>query len=121
MASNNLEIQEDAAQYLWSTKEVDFIISIDGNLIPIEVKNGEHVTSASQNEYMHLFNPAYDIRISEKNFGMENKIKSIPLFAAFCIQNDWTWIIHKLNSMGVLLFEWSFRYADSRLRRPPKT
>ena len=67
------------------TKEVDFIISIDGKLIPVEVRSGEHVTSASLNEYMHLFNPAYAIRISEKNFGMENNIKAIPLYAAFCI------------------------------------
>jgi predicted AAA+ superfamily ATPase len=75
--------------YFWrndkGTKEVDFIISIDGKLIPVEVKSGEHVTSASLNEYMHLFNPAYAIRISEKNFGMENNIKAIPLYAAFCI------------------------------------
>ena len=75
--------------YFWrndkGTKEVDFIISIDGKLIPVEVKSGEHVTSASLNEYMHLFDPAYAIRISEKNFGMENNIKAIPLYAAFCI------------------------------------
>lgn len=75
--------------YFWrndkGTKEVDFIISIEGKLIPVEVKSSENVTSASLNEYIHMFNPAYAIRISEKNFGMENRIKSIPLYAVFCI------------------------------------
>lgn len=40
---------------------------------------------ASLNEYMRLFHPAYAIRVSEKNFGTENHIKAIPLYAVFCI------------------------------------
>ena len=28
------------------------------------------------------------IRISAKNFGFENNIKSVPLYATFCIKND---------------------------------
>ena len=86
---NTQLIRSGFKPYFWrndkGTKEVDFIISIDGKLIPVEVKSGEQVKSASLNEYMHLFNPAYAIRISEKNFGMENNIKAIPLYAAFCI------------------------------------
>ena len=78
--------------YFWrndkGTKEVDFIVSLKGKLIPIEVKSGDHVTSASLNEYIRLFHPEYAIRISEKNFGMENGIKAIPLYAAFCISNE---------------------------------
>jgi hypothetical protein len=27
----------------------------------------------------------YGIRISKKNFGMENGIKSVPLYAVFCV------------------------------------
>ena len=78
--------------YFWrndkGTREVDFIISIGGKLIPVEVKSSEHVTSASLNEYIRLFNPAYAIRISEKNFGMENNIKAIPLYAVFCVIDE---------------------------------
>ena len=36
---------------------------------------------------MSEFNPAYAIRISAKNFGFENNIKSVPLYAAFCLEN----------------------------------
>ena len=67
------------------TKEVDFIIVQNGKLIPVEVKSGEHTKSESLDEYVRLFNPQYSIRISEKNFGFENNIKSVPLYAVFCL------------------------------------
>lgn len=57
----------------------------EGKLIPVEVKSGENVTAVSLNEYIRLFKPVYSIRISEKNFGLENNIKSVPLYAVFCI------------------------------------
>ena len=69
------------------TKEIDFIVSLKGKLIPVEVKSGEHVTAASLNEYVKLFGPDYAIRVSEKNFGFENNIKSVPLYAVFCIRD----------------------------------
>ena len=68
------------------TKEVDYIVSLDGKLIPIEAKSGDHVTSVSLNEYIKLFKPAYSIRISQRNFGFENGILSVPLYAVFCIR-----------------------------------
>lgn len=78
--------------YFWrnekGTKEVDFIISLKSKFIPVEVKSGDNVASVSLNEYVKLFKPAYSIRISEKNFGFENNIRSVPLYAVFCIQDD---------------------------------
>ena len=69
------------------TREVDFVISLKGRLVPLEVKSGSHVTAVSLNEYIRLFRPAFSIRISERNFGFENNIKSVPLYAVFCIQD----------------------------------
>ena len=34
---------------------------------------------------MKKYKPEYAIKISAKNFGFENGIKNIPLYAAFCI------------------------------------
>jgi len=36
---------------------------------------------------MDKYKPKYGIRISTKNFGFENNIKSIPLYAVFCLEN----------------------------------
>ena len=77
--------------YFWrndkGTKEVDFILNIGGKLIPVEVKSGDNVKSESLSDYIRLFKPVLSIRISEKNFGFENNIKSIPLYVTFCIAN----------------------------------
>ena len=89
---NTQLIRSGFRPYFWrnekGTKEVDFVISLKSKLIPVEVKSGDNVASVSLNEYVKLFNPAYSIRISERNFGFENNIKSIPLYAVFCIQDD---------------------------------
>lgn len=74
--------------YYWknsNTAEVDFIIDTKDGLIPIEVKAGNNVTSKSLKIYMNQYNPQYAIRLSTKNFGYANGIKSVPLYAAFCI------------------------------------
>ncbi|MCQ2398593.1 MAG: ATP-binding protein [Sphaerochaetaceae bacterium] len=68
--------------------EIDFVISVKGKLIPVEVKSSGHVTSDSLRYYKNRFCPDYSIRISTKNFGFENGIKSIPLYAVFCITDE---------------------------------
>lgn len=66
--------------------EVDFIIqNKNGEIIPIEVKSSENVRSKSLQQFISKYKPVYSIRISSKNFGFENNIKSIPLYACFCI------------------------------------
>lgn len=74
--------------YYWESNgksELDFMIQKDINIIPIEVKTSTHTKSRSLDLYMKTYNPKYAIRISEKNFGFENNIKSVPLYSVFCI------------------------------------
>lgn len=71
--------------YTFSKYEIDFLIKINGDIIPIEVKSGRRTNSKSLGEYIKKYKPKYSIRISSKNFGFENNIKSIPLYAVFCI------------------------------------
>ena len=66
--------------------EIDFIIYNDNGIIPIEVKANDNVGSQSLNVYIKRYNPPYAIRLSTKNFGFSNNIKSIPLYAAFLIK-----------------------------------
>ena len=65
--------------------EVDFVLQIDGKVIPIEVKKGRRNRSKSLGVFMEKYHSEYAIRISKKNFGFENRIKSVPLYAVFCI------------------------------------
>lgn len=74
--------------YYWESDgkaELDFMIQKETEIIPIEVKTSIHTKTRSLDMYMKKYNPRYAIRISEKNFGFENNIKSVPLYAVFCI------------------------------------
>lgn len=68
-----------------NTAEVDFVIQKGIDVIPIEVKSGLRVRSKSVSIFLEQYQCPYAIRLSKKNFGYENNIKSVPLYAAFCI------------------------------------
>ena len=65
--------------------ELDFVLQKDADIIPVEVKTGVRTKSRSLNIFVEKYKPTYSIRISSKNFGFENNIKSVPLYAVFCI------------------------------------
>lgn len=74
--------------YYWESArgaEIDFVIQRDGKLIPVEVKAADNVKAKSLKVYMDTYKPDYAIKLSAKNFGFENGIKTVPLYAAFCI------------------------------------
>ena len=74
--------------YYWessSIAELDFVLQKNNQIIGIEVKKGEHVKSRSLSVFVNTFKPTYTIRLSLKNFGEKDGLKSVPLYAAFCI------------------------------------
>jgi predicted AAA+ superfamily ATPase len=75
--------------YYWESEgkaEVDFVIQTkQGDVVPIEVKSADNVRSKSLQQFVSRYTPPFSLRISAKNFGFENNIKSIPLYAAFCL------------------------------------
>lgn len=92
MTENYINIQlnvKEYIQYYWKapkgTYEIDFIIMREGKIIPIEVKSADNTRSKSLDYYIKRYQPEYAIKISTKNFGFENGVKSIPLYAVFCI------------------------------------
>ncbi len=85
--SNQLTIN-GYTHYYWESSgiaEIDFIIVRDNALVPVEVKAADNTRSKSLAVYITKMKPDYAIRVSSKNFGFENGIRSIPLYAAFCI------------------------------------
>jgi len=74
--------------YYWTsegTAKLDFVLQIGGDIMAVEVKTGTRTKSKSLNMFVTKYKPAYSIRISARNFGFENNIKSVPLYAVFCI------------------------------------
>ena len=76
--------------YYWSSPgkaELDFVFQDkQGNVIPLEAKSADNVRAKSLRNFVSLYQPPYSIRVSAKNFGYENGIKSIPLYALFCLK-----------------------------------
>ena len=83
-------IRQFPSLYYWTSDrdaEVDFLIHTNDGIIPIEVKSGINNKSKSLNVYIEYNKPKYAIRLSTRNFGFENNIKSIPLYATFCFKD----------------------------------
>ena len=76
--------------YYWESQgkaELDFLFQTrQGEIIPLEAKSSTNVKAKSLMKYMETYRPSYAIRVSAKNFGFENGIKSIPLYAVFCLK-----------------------------------
>jgi predicted AAA+ superfamily ATPase len=76
--------------YYWTSPgkaEVDFVFQDrQGNIIPLEAKSAENVRSKSLRSYCDIYKPEYSVRASGRNFGFENGIRSIPLYAVFCLK-----------------------------------
>lgn len=75
--------------YYWKSKnqsEIDFLLYNKDGIIPVEVKASDNTKAKSLNIYMEKYCPKYGIKLSTKNFGYTNNIKSIPLYAAFLIK-----------------------------------
>ena len=72
--------------YYWessSTAELDFVLQKGNQIVGVEVKKGEHVRSRSLSVFVDSYKPAYSVRLSLKNFGEKDGLKSVPLYAAF--------------------------------------
>jgi len=74
--------------YYWTFKtsaEVDFLMQIGLDAIPIEVKSGESVTGGSLKFFDSKYSPKYKLRYSMLNLSFSGTLLNIPLFLA-----DWT-------------------------------
>ena len=77
-----------AELYYWqreksgSTAEVDYIVPLGQDIIPIEVKAGTKSTMQSMFLFLGEKQRSYGIRCSMENFGIFGNIKIYPLYAA---------------------------------------
>lgn len=92
MTENYVNSQLEVAgrkTYYWEserrTAEVDFVIQIGRDVVPIEVKAGDNTKAKSLNAFKAEYQPSRSYRLSTKNFARNENQLSIPLYAAFCI------------------------------------
>lgn len=70
-----------------NTAELDFVMQMQDEPtgVPVEVKSSDNTRSRSLSVYREKYAPGQAIRLSTKNFGTKNGIRSMPLYAAFCL------------------------------------
>jgi len=70
--------------YYWATDkntaEIEFVIQIDGSIIPIEVKSGRNTKSASLKAYKELYSPDVTIKTSLSEYSRNRGDYNIPLY-----------------------------------------
>lgn len=60
--------------------EIDFLIQKDAEIIPVEVKTGNSISSPSMSKYRNRFNPKLAIRYSTLDYKKDNNLLNIPLY-----------------------------------------
>jgi len=75
----------DLGVYYWSAEntrsEIDFVVQLSGQVIPIEVKAEENLQAKSLKVYYQKYNPATVIRTSMSDFRKEEWMINLPLYA----------------------------------------
>jgi hypothetical protein len=78
---------EDASLFFWqrehrgSQAEVDYLCSIDGTVVPIEVKAGKTGRLRSLKQFMSDYGRALGVRISQAPLSFAEGVLSVPLYA----------------------------------------
>ncbi len=75
--------------HYWTSKqtaEIDFLLQQGVEVIPVEIKRGTKVRSRSLTEYCKNNPVTKALRFSEKNFGKEGILYSMPLYSMFALK-----------------------------------
>jgi len=80
-----LKTLKDIPVFYWSSDngngtEIDFIIQLGSNVVPIEVKSSINLRAKSLNVYRKEFNPRISIRTSTADYKQTEELYDIPLY-----------------------------------------
>ncbi|GAA4795135.1 hypothetical protein GCM10023231_24430 [Olivibacter ginsenosidimutans] len=83
--AQQLITREDLSIYYWSAQnaraEIDFLVQLSGEIIPIEVKAEENLQAKSLRVYYDKFQPKIAVRTSMSDYRKESWLENIPLYA----------------------------------------
>ena len=71
--------------YYWTSEgkaEIDYLVELEGNCVPIEVKSGAETKAKSLATFKDLYHPKIRVRVSDLNLKKTDDLLNIPLFYA---------------------------------------
>lgn len=76
---------DDIPVFYWtndtSRAEIDFIIQIGSNAVPVEVKSSTNLQAKSLKNYIEKYSPHFAIRTSMSDYKKTNSLTDLPLYA----------------------------------------
>ena len=88
---NELKTNVTSTVFYWSaekgTAEVDYIIQLNGNNIPIEVKANENLQAKSLKTFIEKYNTKINVRTSLSNYRKDERLINIPLYLIGNLKN----------------------------------
>ena len=88
--ANELTVMGNRELFYWTSRsdaEVDFVMQLENEIYPIEVKSGLSRNLKSLRSYAEKYNPKIICRVSPRDFTRDNKFINIPLYAVFNLKN----------------------------------
>ncbi len=83
---------KDLPVFYWSNDtsraEIDFVIQIKSDVVPVEVKAERNLQAKSLKVYMEKFKPNYAIRTSMADYKKTNSLIDIPMYAIEIIKEE---------------------------------
>ena len=75
--------------YYWTSRheaEVDFLLQVGEDVLPVEVKSGLNRNVKSLRSYEEKYHPKHLVRMSPRNFIRSENFSNLPLYAAFLLK-----------------------------------
>ena len=65
-----------------NTAEVEFVLQIDNEIVPVEVKSENNVRAKSLSIYRKAYSPSLSLRFSTRNIRQDDDLLNLPLYLA---------------------------------------
>ena len=66
---------------------MDFLITADVGIVPIEVKSKDRYKATSLKEYIDRYSPAKAIVISGKDYNADGIVTTVPIYSIWILDN----------------------------------
>lgn len=88
---SELKTNTDIPVFYWSAKrgtaELDFVVQLRKDIVPIEVKASENLQAKSLKTFVEKYQTEMNIRTSTSNYRKEEWLINVPLYMIGNIQN----------------------------------
>jgi len=80
-----LKTLENIPTYYWTNSngnaEIDFVVQLKGNVVPVEAKASVNLNAKSLKVYRELFSPDCSVRTSMADYKVQDGLINLPLYA----------------------------------------